>query len=146
MSLKKAKIPMAAALLAAMSFNVYAEEVPDNIPGATKVDGSKVIEMLGEMDDVVVIDARGNGRGKLGWIPGSVHIPFGKGFDEKESTEKLTKVLSSKSTPWIAYCNGERCDRSSHAIKAGVKAGYTNAYWYRAGWDQWVESGFPIEK
>jgi rhodanese-related sulfurtransferase len=146
MFLKYAKLPLAATILAAMSFNVHAENVPDNIPGSTKVDGSKVIEMLGDMDDLVVIDARGNGREKTGWIPGSVHVPFGKGFDTKESTAKLVKILGDKSTPWVAFCNGERCDRSFHAIKAGLKAGYKNAYWYRSGWDSWVADGYPVEK
>lgn len=145
---KQATKILAGAILAGLSFGAFAENVPDSIPGTTLVDGVKLIEMLGDNENFIVIDARAtDGRAKAGWIPGSVHVGFGKGFDGKVQSEKLKKVLGSDmSQPFAAFCNGVRCDRSTTAVNAAKKLGYTNIYWYRGGWDDWTANGYPVEK
>lgn len=40
--------------------------------------------------------------------------------------------------------DGVKCGRSAKAIKIAVKCGYSNLFWFRGGYAEWLEKGYPV--
>ena len=118
---------------------VLAESTPESIPGTTKVSAEQLIELLEQYDDLVLVDARRKQDHDAGWIEGSVSLP-----NTDTNPESLAKVIPSKSTPVLFYCNGPKCGRSVESCKIAVADGYTTVYWFRGGWAEWEEKGLPV--
>ena len=58
----------------------------------------------------------------------------------------LSHLAARPDTPLLFYCNGERCLRSSHAAKMAVNWGYTRVYWFRGGWQEWLDKQLPVTR
>ncbi len=114
-------------------------ETPDQIPGTTKVTAEKLISLVEAHDNLVIVDARTAQDYAGGFIEGAVSLP-----DTETNPESLAKVIPSKDTPVLFYCNGKKCGRSVKSCKAAVAEGYKTVYWYRGGWDDWVAKGLPV--
>ena len=117
------------------------EDTPENIEGTTKVGAEKLIELMQNTADLVVIDSRKASDRAKGYIEGSVAL-----VDTDTNEASLAKVLKSKSTPVAFYCNGVKCGRSGNAAKVAMGLGYTTIYWFRGGWDEWTQKGLPVMK
>lgn len=132
-------------LAATASASLAAEDKPvvspENIPGTTKVSAEQVIDLVNSIADLIMIDARISADRKQGYIEGSVSLP-----DIDTTCETLAKVIPDKKRPALFYCNGIKCGRSVKSIKIAKQCGYTNLYWYRGGFEDWLEKGFPIIK
>ena len=115
--------------------------VPDSIPGTTKVSAEDVISLLDKHQDLVIVDARIDKDRKGGHIEGSVSLP-----DVDTTEASLAKVVPSKATPVLFYCNGVKCGRSVKSAKNAISWGYKTVYWFRGGWEEWTEKGMPITK
>lgn len=113
--------------------------VPENIPGTTKVSANEVFDLAGELDDLVIIDARKKGDFDKGHIEGAASLP-----DTDTDEAGLAALLESKNTPVLFYCNGAKCGRSVKSAEKAVSYGYKKIYWFRGGWEEWLEKGYPV--
>jgi len=131
---------LAAACLMFFS-SVTIAEVPDRIEGTTLITAEKLIELVDEFDNLVIIDARIDKDRTGGYIEGAVSLP-----DINTTADSLVKVIPTKTTPVIFYCNGVKCGRSVKSSKIALEAGYTHIYWFKGGWEEWTNKGMPITK
>ena len=121
----------------------YAEgkDAPEAIEGTTRISAEDLIDLVDELDDLVLIDSRIPKDRTGGHIEGSVSLP-----DTETTIEALAKAIATKDTPVIFYCNGVKCGRSVKASKMAAAEGYSKVYWFRGGWEEWTNKGFPISK
>ncbi len=129
------------ALLMAGSAWAEKKEVPQFIDGTTRVSAEDVIDLVESRPDLVIIDARKASDYRKGHIEGAINLP-----NTETNAETLAKVLPSKDTPVLFYCNGIRCGRSVESAQIALKAGYTQVYWFRGGIQEWEAKGLPVVK
>ena len=125
-----------------ISLGAHADEswlAPQTIVGAQTIDASDIFDLAEKYDDLVVIDSRKVADYQKGHIEGAINVP-----DTETTEQSLETVLHWKNRAAVFYCNGIHCKRSSSAIKIAVGAGYTRLYWFRKGWDEWIQHKFPI--
>ena len=112
--------------------------VPDNIPGTIKVSAEDVINMINNIPNLIIIDSRMQNDRHHGYIEGSIGLS-----DVETDCDSLSKHIPKKSTPVTFYCNGIKCGRSVKAAKIALECGYNRLYWYRGGFQDWKEKGYP---
>lgn len=121
---------------------VYAGELtPETIDGTTKITAEKLIDLVDEFTDLVMIDARITEDRDQGYIEGSISLP-----NTTTTCDSLAKHVKTKTTPTVYYCNGIKCGRSVASIGIAKKCGHTKIYWFRGGFEEWKAKGFPIVK
>ena len=113
--------------------------VPEQIPGAQRVDAEAMIEAAGKLKRLVIIDSRIPGDRKIGYIEHSISLP-----DANTNCDSLAKIIPTKKTPVLFYCNGVKCGRSVVATKVALKCGYTTIYWFRGGFEEWKAKEYPF--
>ncbi len=118
-----------------------AEDVPDSIPGTTKISAEQLIELVQKHPDLVIVDARKSSDRDKGFIEGSKHL-----VNTDTTPETLAKIAPNKAAPIAFYCNGIKCNRSGDSATLAIKAGYSKVYWLRGGLDEWTAKSFPIAK
>ena len=118
--------------------SVVAATSPEKIQGSTLVDAEGFIELAGKIPDLLVIDSRIPGDRKQGYVEGSISLP-----DVDTTCESLAKVIPTKESPILFYCNGVKCGRSATAVKIALSCGYSNIYWFRGGFEEWLAKGYP---
>ena len=133
-------------LLFLMTFSLTAvaekKDSPLTIEGTKKVTAEEVIDLVTNLPNIVIVDARkASDRDAAGWIEGSVGLP---NYDTNE--QSLAKHVASKDTPVLFYCNGVKCGRSVESSKLAVSLGYKNIYWFRGGWEEWTQKGMPVSQ
>ena len=117
------------------------KDSPNRISGSTKVTADELIELASKNDKLVIIDSRIPNDRTQGYIEGSKSLP-----DEKTSCQSLAELIPNKTTPTVYYCNGPKCGRSAIAVKIALSCQYKNIYWFRGGYEVWVNSGYPVIK
>jgi rhodanese-related sulfurtransferase len=115
--------------------------VPDNIAGVETLLAADVINKAHEISDLIVIDSRIESDRLNGYIESSISLP-----DTKTNCDTLAAVVNNKDRPLLFYCNGVECGRSVVAIKIAKSCGYTNLFWFRGGFKEWLENGYPYVK
>jgi rhodanese-related sulfurtransferase len=128
------------ALLAGGFFSVgaWATASPDSIAGTTLVTAEGFINLVEKIPDLTIIDSRIPGDRKQGFVEGSLSLP-----DVDTTCESLTKLISKKDSASLFYCNGVKCGRSAKAVTIALGCGYSNIYWFRGGFEEWLEKGYP---
>ena len=131
------------AFLLMMSGSISAaEKTPESIEGTTRVTAEEVIELVGSLDELVIIDARkSSDRSSGGWIEDSIGLP-----NTDTTPETLAKHVTNKNMPVLFLCNGTKCGRSVESSRNAVKWGYKKIYWFRGGMEEWENKGLPIVK
>ncbi len=118
---------------------------PQEIKGVPRVTAEEVFALFEKTPGLVIIDSRlatGPSSGRAnGFIEGSISLP-----DIKTDCASLAKVIPKKTTPSLYYCNGPKCGRSAKAIEIALKCGYSNIYWFRGGFEEWQQKGYPFVK
>lgn len=114
---------------------------PDNIPGTLKVDAEGLIDTIASTPGLVLIDSRIAMDRKQGYIEGSVSLP-----DTDTDCDTLSLVIADLNRPVLFYCNGPKCGRSVKAIHKAQACGYSKLYWFRGGFEEWTEKGYPFLK
>jgi rhodanese-related sulfurtransferase len=127
-------------LMMLFSANANAEQklTPDQIEGAVKINAEELIALAESKPDLVIIDARISDDRKQGYIEGSISLP-----NTKTDCDTLSKVIKTSKSPTSFYCNGTKCGRSVKSIKIALACGYKNIYWYRGGFEDWLENDLP---
>ncbi len=131
-----------AAVLLAFSPPWARAESPQDIQGVTKVSAEDVFRLFESTVGLVIVDSRladgpSSGRAQ-GFIEGSVSLP-----DIHTDCPALARVIPKKDTPALFYCNGVKCGRSAKAIVVAQQCGYRRLYWFRGGFEEWREQGYP---
>lgn len=115
--------------------------MPANIDGAVTVDAEGAIKLIQNIDRLVLVDARITRDRSHGYIEGSISLP-----DIDTDCDSLWKAIPAKSAPVLFYCNGIKCGRSVKSIRIALSCGYNNLYWFKGGYDEWIEKGYPYIK
>jgi len=113
--------------------------VPAAIPGVTTLNAESLIELVERLPGLVLIDSRVPADRRQGYIQGSVSLP-----DTETACATLGDVLASPNTPVMFYCNGVKCGRSAIAVKIAKGCGYKKLYWFRGGFEEWKQKGYPF--
>jgi len=116
-------------------------DAPLEITGVTKVSSEDIFKLFEKLSDLVIIDARITSDRKHGYIEGSVNLP-----DLETNCRTLAKLIPTKKTPVLFYCNGVKCGRSVNSSKTALKCGYSNIYWFRGGFEEWKSKNMPFLK
>lgn len=114
---------------------------PDNVAGTTRITAETAIELVGSIPNLVVIDNRHAEEFEKGHIEGAINL-----LDTTLQRTDLARLAPKPDRPLLFYCNGERCLRSSHAAQMAVKWGYTRIYWFRGGWQEWLDKQLPVAR
>lgn len=130
-------------LLLSLNSAVYAEKpfAPITLPGTILVDAETTARLIVSMPDLLIVDSRKDAEYSKGHIQRAISL-----LDTDMTLEMLSNHAPDKSTPLLFYCNGERCLRSSRAAAHAVDWGYSKIYWFRGGWNAWVDKGMPISR
>jgi rhodanese-related sulfurtransferase len=115
-------------------------EVPIVLDGATPITAEELVDLIDQMDNLVLIDARQTEQFKQGTIKGSISLP-----NTKTSPGALSNLAPDKLTPLVFYCDGLSCPHSMKSVKKAVSYGYVNIFWFRGGIAEWTEKGLPIK-
>lgn len=140
---------VAAAILAVGLTSAACAETPASLAGTKLATAEDVVKL--QAAGAVVVDSRIASEYADGHIKGAVSVPYREKseksvtFDAGQDEFNLAKLPADKGAPMVVYCNGPECWKSFKAGTASVKAGYTNIYWYRAGFPDWTAKGFPTE-
>lgn len=113
--------------------------VPASIAGVVTLNAESLIELVERQPDLVLIDARVPVDRRQGYIQGSISLP-----DTQTACATLGDVLDSLNTPVMFYCNGVKCGRSVIAVKIAKGCGYKKLYWFRGGFEEWKQKGYPF--
>lgn len=114
---------------------------PDKIPGMIRVDAEEAVQLIINTKDLVIIDARKDNEYSKGHIQGAISL-----LNTEMTLESLSFHVPDKATPLLFYCNGERCLRSSRAATKAHDWGYKLIYWFRGGWNEWLDKGMPVAR
>jgi len=114
---------------------------PDSVAGTTRITAETVVDLAGSLPELVIIDNRHAVEFEKGHIEGAINL-----LDTNMQRDDLARLAHRAETPLLFYCNGERCLRSSHAALMAVKWGYTRIYWFRGGWQEWLDKHLPITR
>ena len=141
---KKLNLMLMVSLISLSSYplSVQAGKVntPENIPGTTKISAEDLITIINDKPELIIIDSRMDDRAQ-GYIEGSISLP-----DIDTTCKTLANHLPRKTTPVAFFCNGIKCGRSVIAARIALKCGYKNIYWYRKGFIDWKDKGYPFIK
>jgi rhodanese-related sulfurtransferase len=108
------------------------------VPGATTISTAEAKKLFDE--GTAFVDVRKNSDWEAGRIPEAYHIELKKVFNESE----LAKVVSTDE-PFVIYCNGPKCMRSSKASALAAQWGFTKVHYYRDGFPSWKAAEYPVE-
>lgn len=134
------KTTLLAVLALGLAATAQAADAPMTVKGATTVDSAGVVKLVETSGDLVVIDNRKEGDFKSGHIDGAIRL-----IDTDINGESdLAKVVPTKSTPVLFYCNGLKCGRAAAAAEKAIGYGYTRVYYYAQGMEEWKAKGMPL--
>lgn len=114
---------------------------PETIEGSTRINAEALIELAREHDDLVIIDSRIQSDRHQGYISGSVSLP-----DTETNCSSLFMLANKKENAIVFYCNGPKCRRSDRAVVIARECGYKNIYWFRGGFEEWMNKQYLITK
>lgn len=113
-------------------------DIPQTIPGVTTVDAEQLIDLVSGEPDLVLIDSRIETDRIHGYIEGSVSLP-----DIATSCMSLKTHVPTVEEQVLFYCNGIKCGRSVRAVRIAKLCGYKHLYWFKGGFEEWQQKGFP---
>ena len=128
-------------LCVGLSLPALAADAPMEIAGAKTVDAKQVVDLIGREAKLIVIDARIPEEYKEASIQGAVNL-----VNTDVTADTMAKVVPTKSTPVLIYCNGVKCGRAADAVRKAIGFGYTDIYYYALGMTEWKALGMPTVK
>ena len=119
-------------------FGALAEMSPETVQGATTIDGSRAKALFDA--GALFVDPRKNSDWEAGRVPGALHLELNTAL-----TEDALLGEAEKGDDVVFYCNGIKCTVSTSACEKAVAWGFKNVYYYRTGFPDWKERGYPVE-
>ncbi|MDP2793413.1 MAG: rhodanese-like domain-containing protein [Sulfurisoma sp.] len=114
---------------------------PASVPGTQLVSAERVVELIGALPDIVIIDSRRREEFEKGHIEGAVSL-----LDTELTRAGLARLAPAPDRPLLFYCNGEHCLRSSNSAVQALAWGYRRVYWFRGGWQEWTDKHLPVAR
>ena len=130
--IKRRIISIIAALIFLIALSGYGTEEKGSV--YMKINAEKAREMMNELEEFVLLDARSEEEFSEGHIPGAIVIPH------EEISERAESEILEKDVPIFVYCRSGR--RSKIAAEALVSLGYSEVYEF-GGISDWP---YEIEK
>lgn len=93
-------------------------------------------DLLRDLNNVVVVDARSSLEFETIRVKGAVNIPIAS----KKFPEMVKNLRLKTNKPIVFYCNGRTCYKSYKATKTALKAGVKNVFAYDAGIFEWAKT------
>jgi len=130
-------------MLAVISCTSNADDYisPESIDGSTRINAEALIELAREHEDLVIVDSRIQSDRHQGYISGSVSLP-----DTETNCSSLFMLAHNKQNEVVFYCNGPKCRRSDRAVVIARECGYKKIYWFRGGFEEWMNKQYLITK
>ena len=127
--------------LASLSSIASAEplDVPDQIAGASNLSAEQVVQLILQHPQLVLIDSRKKREYLKGHIEGAINM-----LNTDMTRKSLAAISQGPESILLFYCNGQRCLRSSDAVRKALSWGYKNIYWFRGGWQEWTDKRLPV--
>ena len=95
---------------------------------------------LDREEDVVLVDALGEGRFEEAHLPGAINIPYDR------VDELAPRLLPGKGAQIVVvYCSNSPCRSSAIASSRLSLLGYEDVRDYHEGTQDWIEAGLPTE-
>lgn len=129
----------------------WAQETPTAVQGAKVISVAEAKSML-DGKAAVFVDTRAVVNFGKGHIPGAVPVSYKEksdkvaNFDPSGDALDMAKLPADKAKPVVFYSDGPTGWKSYKATVMAVKAGYTNAHYFRGGFTEWEAKGMPVEK
>lgn len=117
------------------------EEVPQFVSGTTRVSAEELISLVEKDSKLIIVDSRKASDFDKGFIEGAISLP-----NTDTNAASLAKIIPTKTTSILFYCNGVKCGRSGKAAEIAKAEGYTKLYWFRGGMEEWEAKGLPVTK
>lgn len=111
---------------------------PESVPGATTVDAAAAKALFD--NEAAFVDLRKENVWNSGRVPGAIWMDFKEAFNRKTLAAEV-----DKDEKVVFYCSGVRCPRSSKAASKALAWGYSDVYYFRAGFPAWKNAGYPVE-
>ena len=112
---------------------------------ATLDDVLVYVEIAGEDESIVILDARRRDNYDDGHLPGALHLFH---FQADRLIEGLRERLDNASTI-VIYCGGGDCEDSINLASSLISDygyDYDRFYVYEGGMEEWEAAGNPVEK
>lgn len=128
-------------VLVSFSLNTRADQldVPEKIEGASNLSAEQVVQLILQHPQLVIIDSRKKREYLKGHIEGAINM-----LNTDMSRESLAAISDGPESILLFYCNGQRCLRSSDAVRKALSWNYKNIYWFRGGWQEWTDKRLPV--
>jgi ABC-type phosphate/phosphonate transport system substrate-binding protein/rhodanese-related sulfurtransferase len=120
---------------------------PRMLDGVKIVSAEEVAELMRK--GVPMFDTRSEEEYRDKHIKGARWLPYVEksakevGFDQKRDQFDLGQL--DKNGAVIFACNGAECWKSYKSCVAARAQGFTQVYWFRGGFPEWVAKGYPVE-
>lgn len=112
---------------------------PEVIEGVRIVTAEEAIDLILQNPDMPIIDSRKKAEYLKGHIEGAVSM-----LNTDMTEDDLAELVADRDKTILFYCNGERCLRSTDAIRKAQSWGYNNLVWFRGGWKEWSNKQLPF--
>lgn len=133
-------IGLIALLLGSAAIADETEELaPAQVPGAVTitVDEAKRLYEEGR----VFVDVRNPRLYARRHVPGAIHLDLYDTFNLANLERHV-----ARDQPFVIYCSGVKCRRSSNAAEWAVEWGFTGVHYFRGGIVDWRDAGLPMEE
>jgi rhodanese-related sulfurtransferase len=123
---------------------------PLTLAGATVVNARQVRDLIER--GAILVDARIPVEFDEEHIVGAHSLTYTENsrkdsnFDAAVDRFNVDALPANKALPLVFQCNGPECWKSYKASAAAVRAGYKNVYWFRGGYPEWKQAGYPLEQ
>jgi rhodanese-related sulfurtransferase len=140
-----------AASLCLFAGSAQAQETPTSVQGAKVISVAEAKALL-DGKAATFVDTRAVVNYGKGHIPGAVAASYKEksdkvpNFDPSGDSLDMSKLPADKSKAVVFYSDGPTGWKSYKATVMAVKAGYTNASYFRGGFTEWEGKGMPVEK
>jgi len=115
----------------------WADYSPVAVTGAQTVNAFEAKALFD--GDAIFIDVRNREEWQMGHIEGAIHLDFQSDFSKLYSAKGV-----ARDTPIVLYCSSSNCLRSAYAAAVSVYWGFSNVYYFRAGFFAWMLEDYPI--
>lgn len=110
---------------------------PETVAGAVTVSVAEAARL--HADGVVFVDVRNPRLYARRHVPGAVHLDLSSDFNLAN-----LEATVARDQPFVIYCSGVRCSRSSTAADFAVDWGFTGVHYFRDGIVGWRDAGLPM--
>lgn len=111
---------------------------PPHVEGTTTISVEEAQRLHAQ--GVPFIDVRNPRLYARRHVPGAVHLNLSDNFN----LANLSAAVG-KNEPFVIYCSGLKCPRSSKAAAWAVEWGFTQVKYFREGIVGWRDAGLPME-